>query len=48
MTERGVFSGRQMRRWRRVAGGKTERAGGGESDKEQDREGETACLHCEL
>lgn len=34
-----------MRRWRRVAGGKTGRR---ESDEEQDREGETACLKSEV
>lgn len=37
-----------MRRQRGVAGGKTERAGGGGSDKEPDTEGETACLNGEL
>lgn len=37
-----------MRRRRGVAGGKTERAGGGGSDKELDTEGETAYLNGEL
>lgn len=39
---------RQMRRWRRVAGRKTEQARGGESDKDQDREREAACLSGQL
>ncbi len=34
-----------MRRWRGVAGRATKRAGGGESDKERGREGETARLN---
>lgn len=45
MTERGVFLGR---RWRRVAGEEAKREGGVESDKEKNREGETACLNGEL
>lgn len=39
---------RQMRRWRRVARRKTEQARGGESDKDQDREREAACLSGQL
>lgn len=37
-----------MRRRRGVAGGKTERAGGGGSDKAPDTEGETDCLNGKL
>lgn len=48
MMDRGVPTQRRMRRQKRVTGGKMEWARGKESDKEQERRGETACLIGEL